>query len=93
MKVKRESVRGKEHVSSSDPPSSSPPLSSPTLFSSSPGSPPDSDGWQKSTKVARRHSPEAGSSDRSEGGGVPKGGGGIFGPLVDCMELDCRRGS
>lgn len=76
MKGGMGSDRGKAPVSSSDPPSSFPSRSSPTRFSSCPNLPPDSEGWQKPTKVACMRSPDAIGSYLSDGSGVLKGVGG-----------------
>lgn len=66
---------------SPDLPSSSPTAASPTIATSSPSSPPDSDGWQKPSKVARRHSLVASSGELSGDGALPATAGWCFGSV------------
>lgn len=81
-----DSDKGKESCPSSlDPYSSSPSWSSPTTTISSPNLPPNSDGWQKPSKVARHHLLEV-VGDPGKGPILPS----VFcalDPLGDSMEV------
>lgn len=73
-------------LESSDP-NSSPPRSSPTIIPSPPSSPPDSNGWQKPSKVARRRPPGDGQRDSSREGSAVASAFGVLNPLCDVMDL------
>lgn len=78
---------GEGGLSSSNPYSSSPPMNSQTANMSSPNSPPDSDGWQKSIKVVHRCLSGVSNGDPSSDGGALPTAFGTLGPLGDSMEL------
>lgn len=86
LRGRKESEKGKKYgLDSSDPYASSPPLSYPR--NTSPNSLPDSDGWQKLTKVARRWSPGTSSGDVAGEATVGGSGFSALGPLSDVMDL------